>query len=207
LPLLNRMGPRTAIELERIGFEPVGGGAVHVRIEPAPRLDPLHLETRGALRRVAAEVLLSKLPAHIAEREATTLADELDLEAESVRIRFVDDSRGPGNVLSVFVESEHATEVFAEFGRRGVPAERVAQHAALAAKRYLASGVPIGVHLADQLLLPLALAGSGSFVTVPPSAHTRTNIDVIQAFLPVAIRCAAIDGPGRWKVEIAGRTD
>jgi RNA 3'-terminal phosphate cyclase (ATP) len=202
LPLIGRMGPRIAIELERAGFEPAGGGVVQVRIAPAPRLDPLHLETRGALLRVAAEVLLSKLPAHIAEREATALANELDIETDSVRVRGIDDSPGPGNVVSVFVESEHVTEVFAEFGRRGVPAERVAQHAALAAKRYLASGVPIGVHLADQLLLPLALAGGGSFVTLPPSAHTRTNIDVIQAFLPVAIRCAALDETGSWRIEV-----
>jgi RNA 3'-terminal phosphate cyclase (ATP) len=207
LPLIGRMGPRIAIELERAGFEPAGGGAVRVRIEPAPRLDPLHLETRGALVRVAAEVLLSKLPAHIAEREATTLANELDIRAESVRIRSVDDSPGPGNVVSVLVESEHVTEVFAEFGRRGVPAERVAQRAALAAKRYLESDVPVGVHLADQLLLPLALAGGGSFVTLPPSAHTRTNIAVIQAFLPVALRCAALDETGRWKIEAGQRTD
>jgi len=206
LPLLARMGPRIAVELERAGFEPAGGGVVQVRIEPAPRLDPLHLETRGALLRVAAEVLLSKLPAHIAEREAAALASELDIEAESVRIRSID-GPGPGNVVSVLVESEHVTEVFAEFGRRGVPAERVAQRAALVAKRYLASDAPVGVHLADQLLLPLALAGSGSFVTLPPSAHTRTNIDVIQAFLPVAIRCAALDETGRWKIEVAQRTD
>jgi RNA 3'-terminal phosphate cyclase (ATP) len=206
LPLIGRMGPRIAIELERAGFEPAGGGAVHVRVEPAPRLDPLHLETRGALLRVAAEVLLSKLPAHIAEREAAALASELDIEAESIRIRLVEDSRGPGNVVSVFVESEHVTEVFAEFGRRGVPAERVAQHAALAANRYLASGVPIGAYLADQLLLPLALAGGGSFVTLAPSAHTRTNIDVIQAFLPVTIRCAALGETGSWKIEVMQRT-
>jgi RNA 3'-terminal phosphate cyclase (ATP) len=206
LPLLGRMGPRIAIELERAGFEPAGGGSVHVRIEPAPRLDPLRLETRGALLRVATEVLLSKLPAHIAEREAAALASELDIEAESVRVRSIGDSPGPGNVVSVFVESEHVTEVFAEFGRRGVPAERVAQHAAVAAKRYLASDVPIGAHLADQLLLPFALAGGGSFVTLPPSTHTRTNIDVIEAFLPVTIRCAALDETGRWKIEVTQRT-
>jgi RNA 3'-terminal phosphate cyclase (ATP) len=151
-------------------------------------------------------VLLTKLPAHFADREAAALASELDIEAESVRVRLVEDSPGPGNVVSVFVESEHVTEVFAEFGRRGVPAERVAQHAALAAKRYLASDVPIGAYLADQLLLPLALAGGGSFVTLPPSAHTRTNIDVIQAFLPVAIRCAALDETGRWKIAVTQRT-
>jgi RNA 3'-terminal phosphate cyclase (ATP) len=202
LPLSGRLGPRISIALERAGFEPAGGGLVRVRIEPAPRLTPLRLETRGDLLRVEAEVLLSKLPAHIAEREATALANELDIEPERIRVQTVDSSPGPGNVVTVFAESEQITEVFAEFGRRGVPAERVAALTARAAKQYLAAGVPVGVHLADQLLLPLALAGGGSFVTLPPSTHTRTNIDVIQAFLPVAIRCVAIDDSEKWKIEI-----
>ena len=51
-------------------------------------------------------------------------------------------------------------------------------------REYLRAGVPVGPHLADQLLLPLALAGGGSFITLSPSPHARTNIQVIQAFLP-----------------------
>jgi RNA 3'-terminal phosphate cyclase (ATP) len=204
LPLVARMGPRISIELERAGFEPAGGGIVHVRIEPASRLEPLRLEARGPLRRIGAEVLLSKLPAHIAEREAAVLARELHLGDESIRVRTIDDAPGTGNVVSVFTEFEEITEVFAEFGRRGVPAERVAERAALTAKRYLAAGVPVGTHLADQLLVPLALGG-GDYVTLPPSSHTRTNIEVIEAFLPVEIRCAAIGG-GAWRIEVARRT-
>jgi RNA 3'-terminal phosphate cyclase (ATP) len=49
----------------------------------------------------------------------------------------------------------------------------------------LAANVPVGSHLADQLLLPLALAGSGSFRTQTPTQHTTTNVNVIQKFLPV----------------------
>jgi RNA 3'-terminal phosphate cyclase (ATP) len=202
LPLIGRMGPRISIVLERAGFEPAGGGLVRVRIEPSPRLEPLWLEARGSLRRVGAEVLISKLSAQIAEREAATLAKELEVASDRVGIRTVADSPGRGNVVTVFVESDRITEVFAEFGRRGVPAERVAELAARAAKRYLAAGVPVGVHLADQLLLPLALAGGGSFVTMPPSAHTHTNVEVIQAFLPVTIRCAALGDSGAWKIDV-----
>lgn len=205
LPLIARMGPRISIELERAGFEPAGGGVIHARVEPSGRLEPIELESRGSLRRVAAEVLLSRLPTHIGVREATVLANELGIDIETVRVRTLDDSPGPGNVVTVFVESERVTDVFAEFGRRGVPAERVAHGAALAAKQYLATDAPVGVHLADQLLLPLALAGGGSFVTLPPSTHTRTNIDVIQAFLAVDIRCVAIDETGRWRIEVTRR--
>jgi RNA 3'-terminal phosphate cyclase (ATP) len=208
LPLVARMGPRVTLELGRPGFEPAGGGSVHARIEPVPRLEPLTLETRGAVRNVRAEILLARLPQHIAAREAQTLATELGLGHDAIAIRTVADAAGPGNVVTVLVEAEHVTEVFVGFGRRGVAAERVARSAADEVRRYLAADVPIGLHLADQLLLPLALAGGGSFVTLPPSAHTLTNGRVIEQFLPIKVTCTPTAGPERWRIEVApaGRT-
>src|SRR3970040_139684 len=92
LPLIERMGPRVAIALERPGFEPAGGGLVRVKIEPVRHLGPLHIEQRGALCRIEGEVLLSKLPHHIAEREAIALANMLDLENEAIGRRIVNNS-------------------------------------------------------------------------------------------------------------------
>ena len=80
------------------------------------------------------------------------------------------------------------TEVFTGFGERGRPAEEVAKSAAEAAKVWLEADVPVDEHLADQLLIPMALAGGGSFRTTKPSLHTTTNAEVIQRFLPVPIR-------------------
>jgi RNA 3'-terminal phosphate cyclase (ATP) len=47
---------------------------------------------------------------------------------------------------------------------------------------YLASNAFAGPYLADQLLLPFALAGGGSFTTVKPSQHSLTARDVIERF-------------------------
>ena len=47
-----------------------------------------------------------------------------------------------------------------------------------------------------QLLLPLALAGSGRFRTLGLSPHARTNIEVIKQFLPVSIECAPDEAGG-----------
>ena len=47
----------------------------------------------------------------------------------------------------------------------------------------MAIGVPGGPYLADQLLLPFALAGGGSFTTVKPSQHSLTAAAVIERFL------------------------
>jgi RNA 3'-terminal phosphate cyclase (ATP) len=80
----------------------------------------------------------------------------------------------------------------------------VAQAAADAARDYLLADVPVGPYLADQLLLPLALAGGGSFRTLAPTPHTRTNAEVIERFLEVAIGFAAC-GRRAWQVHVTPR--
>jgi RNA 3'-terminal phosphate cyclase (ATP) len=53
---------------------------------------------------------------------------------------------------------------------------------------YLESSAAVGPYLADQLLLPMALAGGGSFTTVKPSQHALTAAEIIGRFLPVTVR-------------------
>jgi RNA 3'-terminal phosphate cyclase (ATP) len=89
------------------------------------------------------------------------------------------------------VQCTHVTELFTAFGEVGVRAEQVAGRAARACRRYLRSDAPVGEHLADQLLLPLALAGSGAFRTMPLSSHATTQIELIRRFLDVPIRVIA----------------
>ena len=49
-----------------------------------------------------------------------------------------------------------------------------------------ASGAPVDPHLADQLLLPMALAdGTSRMVTSAVTGHLLTNLTVLQTFLPV----------------------
>jgi RNA 3'-terminal phosphate cyclase (ATP) len=81
--------------------------------------------------------------------------------------------------------SEHVTEIVTGFGEKGVRAEAVIDRIIKEVRRYLAATAPVGEHLTDQLLLPLALAGGGAFVSTGLSRHAETNIDVIQRFLPV----------------------
>jgi RNA 3'-terminal phosphate cyclase (ATP) len=87
---------------------------------------------------------------------------------------------GPGNLLSAVVESEHVTEVFTGFGEKALRAETVAENVADGVAAYLASGVPVGPHLADQLLLPISMAGSGSFRTSGLTPHAQTQLELLQ---------------------------
>jgi RNA 3'-terminal phosphate cyclase (ATP) len=187
LPLVNRMGPKVRVTLERAGFYPAGGGRFIVQIDPARALSPLHLLERGETRRQAALGMVAGLPGAIARRELERMQKKLGWPEQHLQIRQLPEAWGPGNVLIADVESEHVTEVFTGFGMKGVSAEGVADDVIRQVRRYLVDGAPVGPYLADQLLLPLALAGGGSFRTQSPTKHTTTNIDVIQRFLPVRI--------------------
>jgi RNA 3'-terminal phosphate cyclase (ATP) len=101
----------------------------------------------------------------------------------SAHLEEVSNSPGPGNVVSVELEMESHREVFTAFGEKGVPARRVADDVVRQTRDYLAAGQPVGAHLADQLMIPLALAAEGSYRTGPPSRHSLTNAEVVNAFL------------------------
>jgi RNA 3'-terminal phosphate cyclase (ATP) len=188
MPLIHQMGPSVELELRTPGFFPAGGGRFHARIEPVKQLSPLVLTERGAIRGRRARVWLSKLSPDVAERELAVVRDELKWRSEECGVELVPYPKGPGNALVLEIEAENVTEVFTGFGERGRPAEEVAKLAVAAAKVWLEANVPVDEHLADQLLIPMVLAGGGSFRTTKLSLHTTTNADVIQRFLPVPIR-------------------
>jgi RNA 3'-terminal phosphate cyclase (ATP) len=189
LPLLERIaGARVAeLSLERAGFYPAGGGSLRARIDPVTAFGELQLLERGALRSARATATVWNLPRHIAERELGIVEAELGWKGASLQAVARDDSFGPGNSLSLSIGSEHVTEIVTGMGERGVPAERVAKTAVKEAAEYLAAEVPVGEHLADQLLLPMALGRGGVFRSVRPTLHTTTHAEVIRAFLDVAI--------------------
>jgi RNA 3'-terminal phosphate cyclase (ATP) len=201
MPLIHRMGPSVELKLRRPGFYPAGGGRFHARIEPAKKLSRLDLLERGSIRSRQARVLVSKLPEHVGQRELAVVRDELKWREDECAIEAVQYPVGPGNAVVLAVETEHVTEVFTGFGERGRPAEEVAKSAVEATKVWLEAGVPVDEHLADQLLIPMVLAGGGSFRTTKLSMHTTTNAEVIQRFVSIPIRtereCELV-----WRVKV-----
>jgi RNA 3'-terminal phosphate cyclase (ATP) len=195
LPVLRRMGARVSARLERAGFYPAGGGRLEIAIEPPAPLTPLELLRRGEVRVCRARALVARLPRHIAERELAVVERQLAWDKAALTVEVVP-SDGPGNVLLLEVESDAVTEVFTGFGERGLPAEMVAEQAVQQARRYLEADVAAGEHLADQLLVPMALLRGGAFSTLPLTRHAETNIDVIHKFLDVPIAVTRPDPRG-----------
>jgi len=190
LPVLRKMGPSVDVRLERHGFYPAGGGRFTAEVTTCERLEPLDLLDRGDVR-ISARAIVACLPEHIGRREVAVVRERLGLDRACCRTEEAPCSAGPGNVVMINIASEPVVEVITGFGEKGRSAEDVAGQACAEAEAYLAAQVPVGRHLADQLLVPMAMAGGGSFRTVTPTAHTRTNADVIALFLDVDTQIVA----------------
>jgi RNA 3'-terminal phosphate cyclase (ATP) len=192
LPLVAKIGPQVTVELIRSGFYPAGGGEIRVRIEPAKSLNRVELVSRGKIKRAEGYALVAKLPDKIAERELAIIKNRLGWESSALHIRRDDTALSPGNVVSIEIEHENVVEVFTGFGEKGIRAEAVAEQAVKEAEAYLNSDAIVGEHLADQLLLPMALAGGGSYITLPLSLHSTTNIGTIKKFMDIDIEVSQI---------------
>ncbi len=201
LPLIKRMGAHVAVELERPGFYPAGGGKFSVSIEPGHTLTPIDLLARGKIQKRTVTALVSNLRKSIGERELKVIRDSLGWDQREMRVAEVSNAHGPGNVLTVVIECKHITEVFTGFGKRGVSAEKVASRTAKEICEYLDTDVPVGHHLADQLIIPMALAGKGRFRTLAPTQHTATNIAVVKQFLDIKIAMIRINSKV-WEISL-----
>lgn len=201
LPLVRRMGPDITATLVTPGFYPAGGGLARVSVAPAPSLAPLTLLSRGEIRGRRAVATVSNLPRSVAMRELEAAAAVLGWEPACFKPSVLTGGHGPGNVLTIAVESEHVTEVFTGFGEKGVRAETVATKVAEEARDYIAAGVPVGEYLADQLLLLIALAGRGAFRTVRPSSHTTTHLQLLRDLLGIRASVEQVSEEA-WHIEI-----
>jgi RNA 3'-terminal phosphate cyclase (ATP) len=186
LPLMAQMGVHAQLELARWGFYPAGGGEVQVTIAGRGRpLFPIVTTERGALQRIWGLAVVMNLPTHIPQRMANragnVLAEAgLQAQVEPRRLR----GAGPGAGIFLFAEYTHATVGFTAYGRKGLPAERVAEAACDEFLAHHRSGAPVDPYLADQLVLPIALAeGESRASTSQVSQHLLTNISIVQRFL------------------------
>ena len=187
LPLLARMGAHIDITLLRHGFYPAGGGEVVATVRPCAQLKKLALMERGAYIAGYADALVAGLAPNVGVRELDCIGAAMEWSGSQLRLHRLPGEQGPGNAVLITLEHAYVTEVFAGFGAKAVRAESVAQEAIDQARAYVESGGAVGEHLADQLMLPMALARGGSFTASIVSSHAKTNADVISRFLPVVI--------------------
>jgi RNA 3'-terminal phosphate cyclase (ATP) len=200
LPTVAYMGLHAEVDLEQWGFYPVGGGVVRVLIlGHSGFLEPITLAERGDLVRVWGIAAVTNLPSHIPQRMANRAQNVLAAQAvgarvEARRLR----GAGPGAGIFLLAEYEHAVAGFTAYGRKGLPAEQVAEAACESLLQHHRSGAPVDPHLADQLVLPMALAkGESRLVTSRVTQHLLTNAWAVRQFLDCTVKIAGQRGePG-----------
>lgn len=187
LPVLKSMGVNCKLSTSKLGFYPAGGGKWQIMIEPTKKLVPVHLTEPGSQfaksnHNCSLNALVSLLPESIGQREVSTAKNILGWQrAEGQVLNLV--TLGPGNSFQLSIDCQTHHNVFEVVGERSVSAEKVAERAAQQVNKFIHANAAVEEYLADQLLLLIALAGSGSFTTTKPSLHTITNINVIKQIL------------------------
>ena len=183
LPALRRMGAVADVTLVESGFAPAGGGVIECNIQPCKQLSNIALHDRGELKSSSLRCVIRNLNQNIAER----------MMKAALKQQACDDSKidllepGPGRGVCCLYQAsfENSEEMESACGEMHLTAEKIGLRVGKSLKHFLSSGAAVGRHLADQLLLPIALAGGGSFTTMIPDNHVTSNLEVIEKFLPV----------------------
>lgn len=185
--VLADMGATLDIELQRFGFYPAGGGEIQARITPCAKLNVIELMESGERITGYAESFIAGVPVSVANRELESVKAGMGWNESQLFVRGLSNDQGPGNALLMTLEQRNVINVFSEFGEKMVRSETVAKNLLAQVRRFIISGATVGEHLADQIMLPFALAGGGRFTTNTVTQHAKTNAAVIALFLPVDI--------------------
>ena len=199
IPQLRRFGG-IDFKLKKRGYYPKGGGIIEVKIRGEKcsnlgKMNQIALNEQGHLIQIkgVSHASLDLQGVDVAERQARA-AKQVLLELGipvNIRIEYnLTESTGSGITLwAIFSKQEDDIDVVNpimigadELGKLGKPAEIVGEQAAKKLMREIESGSPVDEHLADNLVLFIALCG-GQMKVSRISNHTLTNIYVIEKFL------------------------
>ncbi|MCC6442016.1 MAG: RNA 3'-phosphate cyclase [Armatimonadetes bacterium] len=191
LPMAAAMGLRAAYDLEQAGYYPKGGGVVRALIEPVSRLAAARWVERGRKAECSGVIFSSRLPEHVVTRQQVRALR--CLKAEGIDLEIATEERpsvGAGTGTFLKFQAGEVLAGFSSLGALGKPAESVVEEACRELIAYRRSGAALDAHLADQLVVPMALAsGASAFTTERVTDHLKTNIEVARQWLG-----------GHWKI-------
>jgi RNA 3'-terminal phosphate cyclase (ATP) len=183
LGALSRMGYECELRLVRRGYYPRGGG----RVEAIINLSTLKKTSfdKNPCNIVEGISHSSGLPAHVAQRQATSAEKILHEEGYNSSISLeMKDETSTGSGITLWCGTAGGSTL----GKPGLRAEKVGSTAAVSILRELKPGAGVDIYLADQLIPYLALARGGSFTTRILTPHARTNMWVTEQFLDVKFK-------------------
>jgi RNA 3'-terminal phosphate cyclase (ATP) len=206
-PVLGKMGVSADLELLRWGFYPKGGGRVRVAIEGGARLRPATLVSRQGAVRLRGLSVVANLARGIAERQRDQALRRLEGEGRQADIALVEaEAAGAGSFLILVADAGGVPAGFSAVGERGKPAERVADEVVDPLFGFLKGDAACDPYLADQVILPMALAGGTSRLTTSRvTPHLLTTVQIVQQALGCPVEVGGEEGsPGHVTIEGVG---
>lgn len=202
-PAFARLGAAFTTQLRAWGWQSSGNGVVTAVIEPIHQLQGVAFEPVKA-EKVQGIAAVTNLPAHIPQRianRAHNLLVEAGLKPAIQPLREM--GAGPG--AGIFLWLSQAG--FSALGRPKLPSEQVAEAVVADLRAFVDNGAAaVDEHLADQLLLPMALAhGQSTFTTNRLTLHTLTNAQLLRQWLDVTITIEGdLNQPGQITIQGSG---
>lgn len=186
IPFIRKLGYNVETQLSQYGFYPVGGGEILLRTVPRQPPDTARIELTepGKLKGIKIVSAVSRLPVSIAERQLKRLGMRLGKSGFEAKVQEVQ-AEGPGTYVYLEAEYERITVGFSALGRKGKPAEAVADEVYDQFAAHHQTGSALDPHLADQCLIFLVLQNLPFlFTTSRVTDHLQTNIWLLNRFLP-----------------------
>ena len=206
-PVLGKMGVSADLELLRWGFYPKGGGRVRVAIEGGARLRPATLVSRQGAVCLRGLSVVANLARGIAERQRDQALRRLEGEGRQADIALVEaEAAGAGSFFILVADVGGLPAGFSAVGERGKPAERVADEVVDPLFGFLKGDAACDPYLADQVILPMALAGGTSRLTTSRvTPHLLTTVQLVRQALGCPVEVGGEEGsPGHVTVEGVG---
>lgn len=194
LQLLEKIGYKAYIEIKKYGYYPKGGSIVNVAIEPC-QLKPIEILEQGKILAVsgishaASQLKNAKVSERQKERADEILYKKFDI-VPKIDVLY-NDTICPGSAIDLWMTLENSVLGSEGLGERGKIAEKVGEESADKLIEQYESKAPIDEHACDQLLPYMALAtisGNSKIRVARITNHARTNIWVIEKFLPVKFK-------------------
>lgn len=204
LSLVARLGLQAACRLERIGFQGTGEGVLCGSAERWERPAALDLVQRGALVALRGVSVSTRARDDAAERQREACARRLweerrlEVEWDGVEAR----SSRPGSYLYLEALCANGRAAFAQLGRRGLAPDALGERVARRVLGFLeGSDAAVDAHLAEQLVVPLALARGGGRLTTPEIGPGLARLAAVVAAFGGAVRVdGRVGGPGLIEV-------
>ncbi len=207
LPHLARIGILAQLDVGRWGFYPRGGGRIALEVRGNAALLPLTATCRSGALAVRGVSAVAGLPREVAEKQRRQALERLEEAGHPAVIETSEVSAlDRGSFLFLTARDDVGGGGFSGLGGHDTVTEHVVGAAVEALLDYARTDAACDPHLADQLVVPLALApGTSRFTTSRVTSHLLTAVSVVQQILacPAQVR-GDVGSPGSVTIEGIG---